>query len=491
MKNFFLSLYAFHLRQILTNAPGQVASDAPLLWENLAKLGEESLPFAQLKDLQSNLICYQNGNYSPKGEEGQDNEWLTHSQTPLDLGSIPTEEGFKIDGNLQPFHLNDTYAIELALSPESPDIEIDVLQLKYFKPGCLLPSSIQASLGQTLWLYGEVDDNENCAALAKKCAVALLAGTPLDPVLINKDELFGSFLFEYRVTEPDEPQNPVKQAHILVSLNNSQANTPQKAGEAYDWLLNLLCCRHKILYVHQQARNRYPKARELYSNLEQQMQDFPSSIADSNKRLDNLKNLLATMPQHSLDYTRCLRDLKAHQTAITTNIINYRTCLKNIREIGDSPQCWQDFLRTCRQWQIQIKTDIDYLSPAQELFGQMVNTVRGMVGIEQAQSDRLLQQTIRDKEEAEKERDREQKEREQKRDRQLQITILAVGAGVSAGSIVASSSAHVTPENPLLPLGKDRPLHPFTLSVFFSILFGIAFGFAVYAAIETILSRRH
>ncbi|MBE9054305.1 hypothetical protein IQ243_28720 [Nostocales cyanobacterium LEGE 11386] len=53
MKNFTLSLFAFHLHHTLSEIPGEVDADAKLLWENLAKLGESSLPFVGLKDLHS------------------------------------------------------------------------------------------------------------------------------------------------------------------------------------------------------------------------------------------------------------------------------------------------------------------------------------------------------------------------------------------------------------------------------------------------------
>lgn len=468
MRNFSLSLYAFHQRHILTNAPDEVVADANLLWENLAKLGEGLLPFPMLKDLRSKLICYQKGKYDPKREQEQQTEWLTDSGS-LDLGSIPTTEGFKIQGSLQPFRLNDTYAADLTFSPEAPNISINVPQLKHFNPGCLLPSNMEASLGQTLWLYGEVDATEDCPALAEKCAVALLAGTPLNPVLVNQDKLFGSLLFEYRATDPNDPQNPAKQCHILISLNNNQAPTPKLAGDAYDWLRDLLCCRHKILYVYQQARNRYPDARKLYSQIEKEMQDFPSliAIADPKTRLEKLKELLTQTPQNDIDYTRCLRDLKAHHTAIATNTINYRTCLEKITAIGDSPKFWENFLnRNCHHWQTQIQTDIDYLSPAQDLFQRMIDRIRGTVEIEQA------------------ERDRQQQELE----KNLQVQIQSIGAGLAAGSFIASSSGLLTVKDPIslqLRAGSWRELHPFTVSVLLSLFV----GFFAYV-VTLVFSRR-
>ncbi|WP_174710498.1 hypothetical protein [Nostoc sp. TCL240-02] len=396
MKNFSLSLYAFHLRHTLTELPGEVVTDANLLWENLVKVGEGSLSFVGLKDLRSKLICYQNGKYEPKREIGRIPERLIDAQD-LDLGSLPTTEGFKINANLQPFLLNDTYAVDLTLVPESPNISIDIPQLQHFKPSSLLPSNIQASLGQTLSIYGEVEPTEDCDTLAEKLAIALVAGTNLNPVRSQQGGLFGSLLFEYQALDPDEPDNPAKQCHILIVINNSQAATATLAAEAYDWLLNLLCSYHKILYIYQLARQRYRDARTIYSDLENKIQEFNSLISENQTKLSCLKSLMGEIPKKSFDYTRCLQDLQTHHTAITTNIINYKICLDQIKTIdnGNRPKFWQDFFnKECKKWREQIQTDINYLTPGQELFGQFVDTIRGIVETEQTERDRSLENTI-------------------------------------------------------------------------------------------------
>lgn len=451
MKNFTLSLYAFHLHHTLTELPGEVVADANLLWENLVKVGESSLPFVGLKDLRSKLICYQNGKYEPKREIGRIPERLIDAQD-LDLGSLPTTEGFKINANLQPFLLNDTYAVDLTLVPESPNISIDIPQLQHFKPSSLLPSNIQASLGQTLLIYGEVDPTVNCDTLAKKLAIALVAGTNLNPVRTQQGELFGSLLFEYQALDPNKQDNPAKQCHILIVINNSQAATATLAGEAYDWLLNLLCSYHKILYIYQLARQRYRDARTIYNDLENKIQKFNSLISKNQTQLSGLKSLMGEIPQKNFDYTRCLQDLQTHHTAITTNITNYRICLKNIKTIdsGNSPQSWQDFVnKDCKKWQEQIQTDINYLTPGQELFGQFVDTIRGIVETEQSESDRSLENTIQ---------------------------ILGIGFG---GGAIASGvfTTHIDKIN--LPLVQKHPLcASLTLSIIATLIF-IALGWLI------------
>lgn len=455
MKNFSLSLYAFHLRHPFVSEPGKPGDDASLLWENLANLGKGFLQFPELKDLRSNLICYQNSTYNPQGERS--NQWLTHSETALDLGSIPTQAGYKINGNLQPFRLNDTYAADLTLLPELRDIDIDPPQLKDFNPqGCLLPPSIQASLGQTLWIYGEVDKTDSeCETLAKQYTVALLAGTGLNESQVKKGKLFGSLLFEWEVTAPTDCDNLSKQCHILVSINNTKADTERLATEAYDWMRDFLCCRHKIRYIQHQASERYPQARALYTKLESKIQDFYPRIAKSENPLSDLKDLLTETPIDSLNYEICLRDLKTHRTAIATNISNCRTCQEKIKSSQDQLEVWDNFIElTCKLYLSQIETNISYLSPGQELFAQMINTFRGLIEIEQT----LIE---KGKEEAEK-----------LRNEKLQNTIQALGAGVGVAGIIASSYQFIEQKPWQWQLSLSLPPHPFVGSVGLSFVFG-------------------
>lgn len=446
MKNFSLSLYAFHLRHTLTQLPNEVVADANLLWENLVKVGETSLPFVGLKDLRSKLICYQNNQYNTKPEQGRKTEWLTDVGS-LDLGSLPTPDGFNINANLQPFLFNDTYAVDLTLVPESLKIPIpipiDIPQLQHFHPLSLLPANIQASLGQTLWIYGEVDPSEDCDTLAKKFAIALVAGTNLNTALLNKGKLFDSLLFEYQALDPSEPDNPAKQCQILIVINNNQSTTVNLAEKAYEWLLKLFWSYHKILYIYHLARQRYQDAREVYTNLENQIQKFNSLISTNQPKLAELKSLMAKIPQTSFDYTRCLQDLQTHHTAIVTNIANYEICLNNIKNIsGNSPQSWQDFLnKECQKWQKQIETDINYLAPGQELFGQFVDTIRGIVETQQAERDRSLENTV-------------------------QILGIGFGGGAIVSGVVVQ---HIDKINrPITFISPNNPPHPFYASLLLS-----------------------
>ena len=460
MKNFSITLYAFHLRHTLAHTPDQVLENADLLWDKLTKIGVDSFPSISLQDIKSQLICYENGKYEPQKEVGRKTEWLTNSKD-LDLGSFSTTDGFKININLQPFLLNDTYAVDLTLLPESANIDINVPQIQHFKPSCFLPSEIQASLGQTLWIYGEVDANEDCNLLAEKIVNALVAGTNLNPAFTVSGELFASQLFIYQANDPNEPNNPVKQSQILIILNNQQANTVQLIGDAYDRLLNLLCCYHKILFVNYQASQSYQDARTVYSYLEKKIQEFQTLISNPKTQISDLKKLLSEILQKSFDYTLCLQDLQIHNTSIQTNIKNYRTCLNKITAINNqshnqtSLKFWQDFLdKECKKLQKQIQTDINYLTPGQELFGQLVDTIRGIVETEQTESDRSLERTV-------------------------QILGIGLGGGAIVSGVIVE---HIDKINlPLLPI---IPKNPFSASLILSIIATLVWTLLIWLIID-------
>ncbi len=381
MKNFTLSLVAFHLRQTLTDSLDEVDADANLLWETLAKLGENEIPFPELAKIRTQLICYQNNQYIPQAEGSGQTFWLTHSGKEIDLGNISTPEGFRITANLQPFRLHDTYAVDLTLAPENPNIEITIPQIQYFKPNYLLPAHIPASIGQTLWLYGEIDNTITPEDCAEKCAVALVANSNLNPLLTHQGELFGSQLFQFKTN------NPTYQIWIL--LNHNQADTITPLSQTYDDILNLLCSSHKISKIYQDSRQSYTQTRQLYSQLEKKIQSYPSIIANPSQKLTNLKQLLDKIPEDAVNYTRNLRDLTAHHTAIDTNIKNYNICLDKIHSHGKVPDFWEN-MRNCTfpQWQEQLKIDIDYLTPGENLFSRIIDTIRGTVEIEQVECDR-------------------------------------------------------------------------------------------------------
>jgi ElaB/YqjD/DUF883 family membrane-anchored ribosome-binding protein len=466
MKNFYLTLYAYHLCRTLSDALYEFKQEAPYLWDSLVDLGNNSLPFDRLKDLKSNLLCYEEGENFCNQKNGLE-ENLSKSKEQLELGTIHTEIGFKIEGTLAPFILNDTYAVDLTLWAESPaETEINVSQLKYFNPeGSLL--NVNSSLGKTIWIYAEVDeDDRDCQILAEECVRELLSSTQFTYELENIhydlffDKLFDSLLFEFKANNPEKSNNLSDEIQILVSLNNSQNSSLYKFTKTSKDLLHLLCSYHKINYVKQQATKLYPELRKLYSNLEQKINDLPqiTTNKDTTIGLEGLKQLLADTLPSSLEYSRKFRALQAQHTTIKTNIINYRSCVDNIAILDNhTPLLWQTFSTGyCEHWQQQIQIHIEYFAPGQYLFQRVTDAIGGFLQIKQTEYEREARNLLRTTEEQKEERDRKQKQDDRNRkqeqddrDRKLENTIQTVGIATAVGSSVSgilASSYQVAPE---------------------------------------------
>ena len=119
------------------------------------------------------------------------------------------------------------------------------------------------------------------------------------------------------------------------------------------------------------------------------------------------------------------------------------------KKSNDSPKFWQDFLNNdCKKFQEQIQTDINYLSPAQDLFDRLINTIRAIVETQQAESDRSLEQKV-------------------------QVLAIGFGGGAIISGVIVQ---HIDKINqPLTPISPHNPPHPFYASLLLSILATLAF----------------
>ena len=424
IKNPSVTLYAFHLCQDLTQEPGQLRQDADQLWQNCANLSEP-LAIPDLKSLPEKIQSHPtqtpitNRYVQLLPGDGR----LTYTP-PLQI------EGSALKVEVYPLQIHDTYALDLTLYYQN--VTVPASQFSHLNPqGCLLASNIQASLGQTLVLYGEpVGNPQEDRKLADACVDAFLQETDQQsPFFSASGQLFGSPIFEYDKGE----EKPSEQCHILVWFNR-HPETLNLAQKTYFSFLNLLCCRSKILFAYHQARWCYRQTRELYAELEQEVQLFQELPNEPDARLEQLKQKLTQIPPQMFKYARYLRDIGDYKTTIATNAENYELWLGKIRDSileGDDLKFLENFLnQRSKQFQKQIEVELNYLKPGQQLFEQMLGTIRGIVEIEQAERDRALEKTLRQKEEAAEEREK-----------RLQLWIALVGTGLAVSGISSQTDA--------------------------------------------------
>ena len=460
-----LTLFAFHLCNNLAKGDQQTVDNADHLWHQCVALGNLLQTNPKLDTLPEHLA-------NTKSQNSQPSDYLELYESDgdriLSFTTLSQPDKVPLEGGIYPVQLHDTYALDLTLLV-ADTLEINQLNNLNFQ-GCLLPNKIQASLGQTLVLFAKpVDFSGNYKELAIACVEALFQNVQNQPkpYLIEEGKLLGSPIFEF----DNAQENPSLNCHILVWLDTDEKTSElEDSGHYYRPLLNLLCCRTKIIYTYYQAQRCNEEARKLYSQLEDKVKEFSNLKSEPKERLKQLENWLIQLPQIGFEYARYLRDIELHLTTIKTNVDNYTYYHKQLVSHSLKETDNLDFIRdfftgSCQMFQKQIKVNMSYLTAGRQLFQQMIETIRIIVELDGQKQQAKFEIA------------------ERKSDTELQNTIQSVGAGIGAGigvaGIIASSYPLIT-QVPIAPFSTSLPPHPFVLSLFFSLLFGASFGFGTW-----------
>lgn len=405
-----------------------------------------------------------------------------------------------LENELTTLVLHDTYFTDLTFS--APEIDLTSDQIEQFNLSTLLPQNINASIGQTLFIYSEVSHKmEANQALADSYVRNFLKDTPYKNDQItasNQSNLLAIPLFEYfcQTIAIPNPQEPV--CHILVLLNYEGENSIKKLVNCYEDIVELLCSYHKIKFVYQQAKLSYQAARKASQEIEQEITEFINYVDPKNKNLDKLREMLDKLPLLALNHSTYCGELEYSLTTIEINHQNYKSYLQKLLSEGSQLDSWQKFSdHTKNIFLKQIQGWLNYMSPRKELAQQLTASIRGIVEIEQAEIDRNLQIILQNNEIAEKERDRqlqqtlqENERKEKERDRNLQTTVAVVGVGIGFAGVAATASPYWFKQEPeqgftLIPVRLQpsldiNPPHNLTWSVLFSLGAGLV-GVAIAA----------
>jgi len=460
IRNPSITLYPFHLRNDRDEGYQQPAKNAEHIWQNLADNVGEKFKFPELKSLKNKLICYQNGQYYAAGEDASlKYQILIKNRQTLSFNPITQPDRPKLDGSIEPIRIHDTYSADLTFYYDNATIS--VADLKQLNPqGCLLPNQIQASIGQTLLLYAEPVVSDGYSALADKCVRAFVGESIWPELTITATgKLFGSPIFEY--------DNPAKKCHILVWLTQNPQFSALVTTDFNYYLINLLYNRSKVLFVYNQAEQSYRLGQQIASKLEKLLPEFTKIEVQANRevKLTQLKSLLAAISSLVFEYAQELRHLREFSITTDINAENYAQNYAKIKALsiaGDDLQFLQKFRRLSdRKYQSQIQKYLNYLMANQDLFQQTISRISSMVAIEQVELDA------------------EQDNNERKRDRQLENIIFFVGTAIG-GSQIFSAAYPLIKDTPIKwQPDFSLPLHPFTATIVWSLLFGLGFGLLI------------
>ncbi|MGL5065672.1 MAG: hypothetical protein ACRC62_37355 [Microcoleus sp.] len=501
-----ITLYPFHLRNDGDEGYQQPAQNAAHLWNNLADNVGNKFNFPELKSLRDKLICYQNGQYHPAAENNSaDQQVLLSDDKTLRFQALTHPNNLKLKGSIAARRIHDTYTADLTFYYQNATIP--VTDLKQFNPdNCLLPNQIQASLGQTLLLYAEPEgtyDDNAYRELAGECVRAFVANEIAARLnLTAKGKLFGSPIFEY--------DNSAKKCHILVWLKQHPQTLDLATANFNYYLINLLCYRSKVLFAFDRAKESYRLGQQIARELETKLPEFTEIETELNReaKLANLKSLLAAIRPLVFDYVKELRYLQEFSNTLEINAVNYGEIYARIKRMsvaGDNLEFLRKFRILCdRKYQSQIQKYLNYLVANQDLFQQAISTIRGMVEIEQAElsreqgererqrdRDRIAlyqQQEAEQKQRDELQRtiDKENEKKEKKRDRQLENTIFFVATAIGSGQIFSAAYSEIEDKKIQWTPDFSLPLHPFTATIIWSLLFGVGFGLLILMILRSV-----
>ncbi|WP_193196782.1 hypothetical protein [Nostoc sp. MG11] len=293
-------------------------------------------------------------------------------------------------------------------------------------------------------------DQKALKNLADECLQAFFPNSYPIPPFTRSATLFGSPIFEYGLFN-----QLTNYRHVLVWFF-SHREAEEKFNDYQEQLLDLFFFRAKAVKAFQKSREVYEDTNKEYQKIEAEINNF-KQIDDTqllnNEKLDKLSGKLKTLPQIALDYANFLRYLESYQNTIAINGRNYTDRLQQIRGIvkDEDISFLEKFsLENSPDFQEQIKAELGYFTHGSSLLDKAIVSIQGRVEIDRAKSDR-----------------------------NLQITILAVGIGIGAGGIMASSYSLVQ-DDPILKVLHTPVTNRFTAAITYSLLFGFAIGILIW-----------
>lgn len=377
------------------------------------------------------------------------------------------------EGYYYPVLLDNIYGLLLAVSvPKNKTRHpaSSIAELKKIIEDRLKDSSGQiqtSSIGQTWLLFAELAKNQNPEETAKECCETLNIGCDWERDLQGRGQLLGGTIFElqrygivmsedFSSSETAPTIGDIQENNHLIIILYPQNINYQKAKLYRDWL-RLFCYRHKILWAYAQSRylkqllkkdavqiKKYIDEIQSYQNpgshlkqLQQILVNAPSTLSRYSINLGYLNNQTRTIEINLLNYQRRLEKIKEKTTSkavenlseknipspisqLSQLTINGEDIASILARIAHKPGVATDlkFMEKFPQeitekYLLQVQKDYANLSPNLKLLEDLINSIRGITEIEQAEIDRNFQEIV-----------------------------AIVGVGLGAGASVASISGH-------------------------------------------------
>lgn len=223
--------------------------------------------------------------------------------------------------------------------------------------------------------------------------------------LPSAQKFMGATIYEFwspptRWQDLDKENN-----HLVIILYPDRKSLDTFDQFKQDWM-RLFYYRHKILWAYNNSQTPQIKAflkehlLPIDPALPTQQLNLPQSSVLEEADLETLTQLLKENYRISKQYSQYLSFLEVQLQTLQTNFYNYQerrnSLVKKAQAIGTTDDnLLQSFIEIpAQRYQLQLEKDIAALSPGLRGRDTFINTIRGMVDIEQAKSDRDLNSII-------------------------------------------------------------------------------------------------
>ena len=404
------------------------------------------------------------------------------------LGKDGKDFDFPLDGFYYPVKLNDTYALQVKCSnnlTDEPPLKYSPRHIESFQKiqqniidKLHHSQSNQPSnhIGQTWFVWGQLTaEDEDAVKIARKIYDQLklkIFDAPnwdkdLKTEITYPPKLLSAQCFELWQL-PSDRGNISQSKHLLICLFphelDIQKDIVQKImPQLYPSLIQLFLYRHKIIWTYCHSRTHKNKLKEKVIEIQKNIAFLRDENQPLKSNLVQLQQDLQTNLNLINIYSQNLVYLESQKNTIETNLKNYQNKLKRLenpeRDIN-IPFLFIFASIVTKKYIPQINADITSLRPNQKSLENAIRYIEGVISIEQARSERSLNQTI-----------------------------FSVGTGlgtsqVAAGVIVAQFPA----------ISKDKPNYPpaiYMSGVFFiSIAIGAVFGFLIWSLVRSRNSKK-
>ena len=354
---------------------------------------------------------------------------------------------YSIKGYYCPVLLNETYGLLSSSAVDEKELPQPISCYRYLQHQT---AEIPGSLGRTWMISGIISDRDSDPEmLAIDTYKWLKYSKTLKELSQTEVEAFipeewqyrklGKFLTAY-VFEvwqiPNHWETMDENNHVLIFLY-PDGQIKEDANSFYEDWMQLFCFRNKLLWA-------YGESQKIKAQMQAGFQAIRETIATikNHSQLSQLRDQLEENIQTFSDYIINLNYLELQRHTIEVNLHNYQVAIASIKDYIASNtdvfgytdiQFLEEFSNLVQsKYQVQVKKDCESLRPGLEIMGTLIDTIKGIVEIKQAE-----------------------------RDRRIERAIIAAGAGVGTASAVASASSSVIQElTPYYLKTVDRNEYP-------------------------------